>query len=263
MKMVSGLRLPAYRAASTVYGRFRLGGHPRRGLRILMYHAIGTPVEGDIRGLYNMSGSRFRSQMSYLAEHFPDRCVPFDGRPRDGDLLRISVTFDDGYRDNLTVAAPVLAKLGIPFTVFICTDAIAGRKTGFLGPDEVRELANFPGASIGAHSMSHARLTTCDDHRLNNELRGSKAYLEDLLGREVRTLAYPHGAVDRRVRNAAAHVGYQMGASSRFDINRPSRDPLLLCRTDIWADDDELVFGQKLRGDWDWLRWRHEDPSKQ
>ena len=258
----SAIRPPAYRAATWVYSRFRSDGNPRPGLRILMYHAIGTSIEDRGGDRYNTTFPRFERQMRYLAEHYPDRLVPFDCRISESNPLRIALTFDDGYRDNLTLAAPLLVELGIPFTVFVCTGTVGGRKEGFLRPEEVRELASLPGVKIGAHSISHPLLTTCDDHRLKQELHGSKTYLEDLLGREVDCLAYPFGAVNCRVRDMAEKEGYRFGACTRFDINRPSRDPLLLCRTHVWADDDASIFGQKLRGDWDWLRWRHRDPAR-
>lgn len=263
--MVTGLtaavRRPVLNAVTWGYSRLRKSESPRRGLRILTYHAVGTPVEGDFRFLYNMAPSRFESHMRYLAQYLAGRVVRFGhGMPGD-DLMRIAVTFDDGYRDNLSIAAPLMAELGIPFTIFVCTGAVSNRRQGFLGPEEVRELARMPGAAIGSHSVNHPRLTGCDELTLKNELAGSKAYLEDLLGSEVESLAYPHGDVNRRVRDMAERVGYRSGASTRFDINQAGRDPMLLCRTDIWADDGVPIFEQKLRGDWDWNRWRSADPQ--
>ena len=259
---VSAIRPAASRAATWIYRQFRFDRHPRPGLRVLMYHAIGSPIEDPVHDRYNITFPRFEGQMRYLVERYTSHLVPFDYRISNNDSLKIAVTFDDGYRDNLTLAAPLLVELGIPFTVLVSTGAVAGRKAGFLGPEEVRELASWPGAKIGAHSVSHPLLTDCDDYKLNAELHGSKAYLEDLLGREVDSLAYPYGTVDRRVRDAAEELGYRFGATTRFDINPPLRDPLLLCRTHIWADDDASIFEQKLRGDWDWLRWRHPDPAR-
>jgi peptidoglycan/xylan/chitin deacetylase (PgdA/CDA1 family) len=227
----------------------------------LMYHAVGTAIDGDTRGLYNMGVVQFKRHVKYLASHYRQGLVPLSLEPVQDQALRIVLTFDDGYLDNLKVAAPLLVELGIPFTVFVCTDAVAQRKSGFLEPDDVRELASLPGVQIGSHSASHARLTRCDDLQLHQELAGSKSYLEDLIGGQVCTLSYPHGDVDRRVRDVAEKVGYVIGCTSRFDINAESRDPLLLCRTDIWAEDTVSVFEEKLQGDWDWNRWRMADPA--
>lgn len=256
------LRKQAYRAATFAYSRYRTSGVPRPGLRILMYHAIGTPVAGDIHGLYSMSVARFEEQMRFLATNYANHLVQLDKSSLDvGSSLHIALTFDDGYRDNLLAAAPLLISLGIPFTVFICTGAVAEKRAGFLNRDDVKHLAVLPGAQIGSHSINHPHLTESNDRNLHNELVGSKYYLEDLLGREIDMISYPNGSVNDRVRNMANQVGYHLGACSRFDVNPPDRDPLLLCRTDIWAQDDMLIFDQKLRGDWDWYRWRSTDRS--
>jgi peptidoglycan/xylan/chitin deacetylase (PgdA/CDA1 family) len=94
-----------------------------------------------------------------------------------------------------------------------------------------------------------------------NELVSSKKYIEDLIGGPVTTMSYPFGAVDRRVRDAVKRAGYLLAVCSRFDINDASRDPLLLCRTEITGNDSVRVFKQKLHGDWDWYRWRRRDPA--
>lgn len=96
---------------------------------------------------------------------------------------------------------------------------------------------------------------------MREELISSRVYLEDLLGIEVSTMSYPYGAVDRRVRNAAHMAGYRRAACSYFEINKKDRDPLLLARTEINSHDEQRVFLQKLRGGWDWYRWRRQDPA--
>ncbi len=257
-----GIKRYAESALTWSYARLRGGPVPRPGLRVLVYHALGTPADGDALGIYSIVPARFESHMRYLATHHRESLVPLGAAALTGDRLRVALTFDDGYRDNWIVAAPLLQELDIPFTVFVCTGAVARRRAGFLSLRELRALASQPGVSIGSHGVSHIRLTECDERRLREELVDSKNFLEDIGGREVVLLSYPHGAVDRRVRDAAASAGYLLGTCSHFDYNPSGRDPLVLCRTDIWADDDVPVFEEKLRGDWDWMRWRHCDPAK-
>jgi len=261
--LIAAIRPYVLSTITSAYTGLNLAKYPRTGLRVLMYHAIGTSIENDTRSLYNIAPKKFKEHMRYLAEYYKNYLVPFDLSALEGNSLKIALTFDDGYRDNLTIAAPILAELGIPFTIFICTGAVAELKTGFLTPKDVREMATLPGVRIGSHTISHTCLTECDDFQLNEELIGSRSYLEDLIGVEVNLLSYPHGAVDIRVRNMAENAGYQIGATSRFDINKYGRDPLLLCRTDIWAQDNLSTFKQKIQGDWDWNRWRSTDPAKQ
>ena len=76
--LISAIRPQVLHTATWIYSQFRSGGSPRPGLRILMYHAIGTPIEGDVRCLYNITFARFEMQMRYLAEHYRNHLVPLD-----------------------------------------------------------------------------------------------------------------------------------------------------------------------------------------
>jgi peptidoglycan/xylan/chitin deacetylase (PgdA/CDA1 family) len=234
---------------------------PADGLRVLMYHAIGTAALGDTLGLFSLSPERFRHHMVRLAAWKQGRVVEFDAAALNGNGCRVAITFDDGYLDNLEVAAPILSELGLPFTVFVTSEFVRSGKAGFLYPSALRALAALPGAQIGSHGANHVALTQCDQATICNELTSSRHYLEDVLGREVRALAYPYGAADRRVRDAALAAGYQLGACSLAGINPPKRDPLLLARTEVVSFDSDRVFAQKLHGDWDWYRWRTQDPA--
>lgn len=112
--------------------RRSLAGRVRRGLVrrgvILLYHRVARPAR-DPWGLC-VSPERFAEQMAWLARRY--RVVPLArlveqctvrrlGRPQ------VAITFDDGYADNLTHAAPVLRHHRLPATFFVVS--------GFLGAD--------------------------------------------------------------------------------------------------------------------------------
>jgi len=243
----------AMRAISEYVSLIRQPFSPRCGLRILMYHTIGSSSVGDKLGLNTITAERFGKHVDILVEMVTTTLLPLN-IPQ--DELQIAITFDDGYADNLYVAAPLLAEHNLTFTVFVTSDFVRNRRAGFLSPTELKELARVPGATIGAHSRTHRHLTECSEEDLRSELEDSKHYLEDLIAKPVTSLAYPYGATDIRVRDAALRAGYQIGTCSRFDINRPKQDELLLNRCVILRDDTPRVLHQKLRGDWDWYRWR-------
>lgn len=235
----------------------------RPGLRILMYHSVGHHAYGDAEGIFSISQQSFRSHIQQLAKMEHCQTVPLQPLSLPQRALQVAITFDDGYQDNLHIAAPILIEYGIPFTVFVSSDFIKNRADGFLGPEELMELARLPGVTIGAHGKSHRPLTACNDTELETELSSSKHYLEDLLGRSVTAVAYPFGSVNIRVRDKAEQLGYDLGVCTRFNINMPDRDPLLLCRCNIERNDTPRVFQQKIMGDWDWYRWRSQDPHLQ
>jgi len=255
------------RLLARTIGEITAAVSPRRhrpGLRILMYHAVGTrlgPKQDPLR-IYSIDAHMFERQMELLSSLPNNTMVALDSAIPSNDVLQVAVTFDDGYKDNLHTAAPVMQKYAIPFTVFVTAEFVRSGSAEFMSPSELKSLADYPGATIGTHGESHAPLASCDQAHLLHELRDSQRYLEDLLGKPVHGLSYPHGSVTAGVRAKAAEAGYTLGVCSHFDINRPGRDPLLLCRSIIRADDSERVFLQKLNGDWDWCRWVTKDPAK-
>ena len=95
----------------------------------LVYHRIAPragrgepPGFGVERGL---PVDVFEAQMRFLLAHFrPLRTLDLLANGPAPERVGFSVTFDDGYRDNLTLAAPVLARLGIPATLFVTTDFV-------------------------------------------------------------------------------------------------------------------------------------------
>lgn len=220
--------------------------------RVLMYHAVGGYVANDRQDLYSISPDLFAAHVRLLAESAHVKDLETAVASGDG----VAITFDDGYRDNLTVAAPLLACAKLPFTVFVTPDFIRGGERQYLSAADLRELAQVPGATVGAHGRSHRRLTECSDIDLASELKDSKAWLEDLLGRPVKTMSYPHGATNERAQAAVARIGYTIAACSRFGAHHRADDPFAVARIEVWSSDSAARLRAKLNGTWDWLAWR-------
>src|SRR5207244_7641361 len=129
-----------------------------------------------------------------------------------GDRL-FAATFDDAYRSVREWASPLLASLGVPATVFACSDLVGAREMalvdGYWRSTEHRgELTAMDwedlsalaerGWEIGSHTRSHPKLTGLDDSHLRDELGGSRFEIERRLGAPCRSLAYPYGDFDSR-----------------------------------------------------------------
>ena len=231
----------------------------RTGLRVLTYHTVGGQAYEDALNLNSISVELFRKHADLIQTY---NVVPLTPLNCSSDSLKIAVTFDDGYRDNLTIAAPLLVERNIPFTLFATSAFIEKKDALFLNASELRELSTYPGVTIGSHGFSHIDLTQCSNTELRNELTGSKRHLEDIIGIEVTTLSYPFGLVNQRVRDAALDAGYQVGGAGYFNINQPDRDPLLINRSVVLQGDSSTVLKQKINGDWDWYRFIQRDPAR-
>ena len=229
--------------------------------RILTYHSVGQRDHE-----MNVMPEAFRRQMAWLAEHVP--VIPLEEavEGRSG----VAITFDDGYRDNLENAAPILREFGFPATLFM----VAGRAGGTLKHDREspdsrlltwEELRQWAGdLEVGAHTLTHCRLSRLDEAGQRAEIVESKARLEEELGCPVRAFAYPFGsALDynqtsvRLVREA----GYAYAVSNRFGPNRAGADRWTLRRIWIDATDNEASFQDKVIGRLDILRWMDSPPG--
>lgn len=229
------------------------------GLRVLGYHAIGRLIPGDPYGL-SVAPAEFLRQMEAAADGRFGALVSLGGARLDGRDREFCVTFDDGFQDTLTTAAPILARLRVPFTACV-TPGLLDSGRPYLSWSELQELAKVPGCEIGAHGLTHARLTALDDAALARELSESRRRLEDAIGRTVTVMTWPHGAADRRAAAAARAAGFTRAGCSLYGLNASGREPLLLKRVEITGFDSARDFSAKCSGGWDWFAFRQGDPS--
>lgn len=254
--MPASVRKTLQHMLTSIYGLLNCSTSNAAGHCILMYHAVGTPIADDKLGLYNISPTLFEKHMRFIASKHRTALSALSEKMLRSEHKTVSVTFDDGYADNLIVAKSVLEQLEIPFTVFVTAGAVAARTSGFLTPEKLKELSECRFANIGSHGMTHRRLAECSDSDLRAELHDSKQLLEDITGREISCISYPHGSVNQRVAECALEAGYRLGACSRFEVNRSAPNKMQLSRIDIWAEDSTAILEQKINGNWDWLKWR-------
>lgn len=118
-------------------------------------------------------------------------------QPPGGERPQVLVTFDDGYRDNLTHAAPILAAHGVRAVFFVVTDWI-GRSSAsdprqdFLDPAGHRQLVEA-GHRLAAHSTSHRRFSTLPPSVATEEVRSSLGWAAREPHAAPALFAYPYG----------------------------------------------------------------------
>ena len=98
----------------------------RRELLVVNYHGLQLD-ESRRRAWLLLPRRRFMEQLAYLARCY--RVLPVDAAIaalRAGRLAEPTacITFDDGYRNNLTIGLPILRELGLPATIYLATGLI-------------------------------------------------------------------------------------------------------------------------------------------
>lgn len=224
------------------------------GIRILCYHRVA-----DERDELAVTPRNFREQMErILALGMTPISLREVSRLLEtgADGRFVCVTFDDGYRDCLQHAVPVLRELSIPATVFIPTAAIDGtcqlywydEQPPLLNWDELMELAASDHVSVGAHSRFHPSLPAVPDAVAWDEIAGCKRELEDRLGQEVTGFAYPAGLFTERDARMVRDAGYLVGVTCDPGLNVTGTRPELLHRSIVDRRDDILMVEGKLTG---------------
>ncbi len=106
----------------------------RPGLAVLCYHRIGEPESDPFYDpLISATPEAFAETLRLVQARYRMIGLPELLERLDGERLRLDgptalITFDDGYRDNLDLAVPVLQRLGVPAAVFVTTGfALQGR----------------------------------------------------------------------------------------------------------------------------------------
>jgi peptidoglycan/xylan/chitin deacetylase (PgdA/CDA1 family) len=207
---------------------------------ILTYHSIS---EGD--SPLRTPPSLFTEQVEWLRANA--RVAPLDevvsalasGAPL--PERTVVLTFDDGFSDFYSAAAPVLRRLKLPATIFLAT-GYCGKTNAWPGQpawveqqalldwQQVTELAQ-DGFCFGAHSLTHPALPALSPAEAEDEICGSKAQLEGRTGCQVDFFAYPYGRWTPAVRDMV-RASYRGACSTGAGAVEPDADPFALPRTD-------------------------------
>jgi peptidoglycan/xylan/chitin deacetylase (PgdA/CDA1 family) len=202
---------------------------------ILLYHSIGNGAP------QSLSLDRFEQQLDLLASRF--RVVRLDAirgtlesAPADEHLA--AITFDDGFLDNFEHALPALERRRLPATFFVATGFLGGRfatsdgELPMMTPEHLKEL-DARGHEIGAHTVTHPKLTRVSSSTVREEMRASRTFLEELLQKPVRSFAYPKGDYNVDVRDAAEKEGFEVAVTIEEALVPDEPDWLALPR--VWV----------------------------
>ena len=215
-----------------------------------MYHKVNDPTPNPTTVPSGSSRSRWRcsassatslSSLEQVRAHYVGRSLSPPGA--------VLITFDDGYRDNLVNALPILQEHGYPAVIFVPIGFLDGdrplpheealRALGVLNEtvdwDELAEL-EAGGMRVESHGIGHRPVSELEPADAAREIALSKLRLEDRLGRPVEAYAFVKGSLaDYRPEHVSLvqQAGYSLGFTSVSGANGPTTDRYSLRRYNV------------------------------
>jgi peptidoglycan/xylan/chitin deacetylase (PgdA/CDA1 family) len=231
-------------------------------LPVYYYHRVGPFRDGAPLKM-NVAPDAFREHMSVLARRAHP--VPLwelvscahDRRPFPRGA--VAVTFDDGYKDLMEFALPVLREFKIPAAFFVVSGGIGGTdswvsidglpREPIMSWDDLKMLRD-EGMTIGSHSATHATLNGVSSDVLKREIEGSRHDLQARLGIEIRHFAYPQGRFSEEAEAEVLRAGYAAGWATRKGRPLKGEDRTAIKRVPVSA----YIRGGRFR--WELLLMR-------
>ncbi len=230
--------------------------------RILMYHMVRDPLPGGRFNKMRVSPAAFQTQVKWLRDSGWTFCFLSEvvRNPSDGEK-RVVLTFDDGYRDNLLHALPVLREFGAKATLFPVVKRDAGydwstkkkasHEGGELGQEpklsyrEIDDMLSTGLLELGGHSVTHANLPHLTEEEARHEIAGCKESLDSTFGVPVPTFCYPFGLFGERKERLCREAGYIAAVTTEQGIG--SDNSFALPRVKISGSEGMYAFRLRLR----------------
>jgi peptidoglycan/xylan/chitin deacetylase (PgdA/CDA1 family) len=245
------------REIAGVYERAVARTRSPRSIPVLMYHRVADkPILNSSHGIW-VTAEQFAYQLDSLRGRGFETitfCDYFRFMKGEAPLPRrpIILTFDDGYEDNYTIALPLLQKYDCRAVIFAVSDT--HRRTNFwdtgepesalLTPQQILEL-HRSGNEIGSHTITHPRLPQLPAEEIRRELRESKHSLEQILGTEIISFAYPYGALDPTIKPLVEEAGYRFAVAADTGPFAFYDDFFEIRRTQVFPWTSKIGFWKK------------------
>jgi peptidoglycan/xylan/chitin deacetylase (PgdA/CDA1 family) len=237
-------------------------------LPILCYHNVAAaPGEAPFKLLY-VGPDKFERQLWTLRRMGLQGVSMSEGISRLRNSTSrscVALTFDDGYADTFTTAAPLLKQYGVRATCYVVSGALGTYNRW--DADRLRERKPLmsreqldqwlaAGMEVGSHSLSHPRLDELPQEAAQHEIGESRAALRNLLGVPIEHFAYPFGAFTTDTIACVRRAGYASAVTVLPGIARASDDRLRLPRILVNGEHGLWKFLLRLAGPYERVRRR-------
>lgn len=258
-------------ARRTLRGLQALVPESSGGLVILIYHLVGAGTDSPV----DLPTGLFRAQMEELRERarilpLPEALHRLESSDPPREPIAV-VTFDDAYESFVSQALPILEELAIPVTLYIPVGFVEGTSrapitgTGELPAASWEALRAAVASGLvtpGSHTLTHPDLRGISPGQARKEVIRSRECLEERLGVEVETFAYPRAlaprwladTVRKHYRSAVVAGGTRIRPGGRWDPHALPRTPIRrdgprqlapILRHPVWLEE---WLASRLRG---------------
>lgn len=268
MSMVHRVIAASYRPLrlARAIGR-RMGLVPPDSLRVMIYHDIAPPEM-----------SLFAEQLRWLARHWdfisPGSFADIISGEEQLRGRKLLLTFDDGFASNRVAAEEILNPMGLKALFFPVSDFVAiedhdearrfianniriNEEPGDL-PSHLRNMSWLDlealleqGHSIGAHTMTHARLSEIEEEKdLEREIVAGGDVMERRLGVAIEHFSFTFGnmaSISCKAR-AVARKRYRFIFAGLRGDNARNTKPDALWRDAARPGDSKAFLGACLEG---------------
>ncbi len=225
---------------------------------VLCYHrVIKNASEAGKHGIY-VTAEQFDEHINYLNTNgfktlSIQEALEIKRKKVKGNY--VIITFDDGYEDNYFNAFPILKKHGYKSLIFLVTDLNKNfwdcrngeKPLSLLNSNQIREMSEY-GIDFGSHTLSHKDLTKIPVAEAMDELCSSKEKLENLLGKDVETFAYPYGNLNDEIKNLVKECGYSFAFASDDAPLGLHEDLFQIRRIGVFPNTNKYGFVRKVNG---------------
>mgnify|MGYP006105903715 CR=1 FL=1 len=180
-------------------------------MNILVFHKI---VENTPTDWADVSLSFFNKLIEVIVQK--DLTIASLHEWKNNNIGDIALTFDDGLSSDYEFVYPILCEMNLKATFFIVTDFVG--KSGYLSWENIMEMSNS-GMEIASHSSSHRYMTNLKITDVRDELENSKMKIEENIGKEVCSFAYPYGDCSEQLNKLVIEAGYNNICNSKPGLN--------------------------------------------
>lgn len=231
--------------------------------RVLMYHMVSShlPKNKSKFNRLRVKPKSFEKQLAWLKKNgFKSYFV--SEISQNLEPKSVVITFDDGYKDNLINALPLLKKYKFKATIFIvcnrfnknwATDKDLKKSSPelnneeMLSDDDIKELLDSGLIEIGSHTLNHVNLPSLSNEEKWVEILNSKLEIEKKFNIICKSFAYPFGFYDEKDIFLAKKAGYEFATTTHLDVLRKHYSNFEIPRIMISGRGNLLHFILKIR----------------